>query len=241
MSFGGGGSSGGNQQTTQGVTPYAPAQPALNQIISEAGALYGQGTGASGYVAPSQQTLTGLAQQETMGTAAQQQLAGTLGGQYLNPFLSPLIQKSAGDIYTNVAQQFSGAGRTPGSPMMQNQVTSQVAQAALPLAFQQYDTERARQLAIASQAPSVLQTGQQLEQLQRQQNLAPFQSLQQYAGLVSPIASGFPVTQAQSQSQANPLTTALGGALLGSSLPSSFLGGYGALAGAGAGLLGGLL
>ena len=160
---------------------------------------------------------------------------------YLNPFLSPLIQKSAGDIYTNVAQQFRGAGRTPGSPMMQNQVTSQVAQAALPLAFQQYDTERARQLAIASQAPSVLQTGQQLEQLQRQQNLAPFQSLQQYAGLVSPIASGFPVTQAQSQSQANPLTTALGGALIGSALPSSFLGGYGALAGAGAGLLGGLL
>jgi hypothetical protein len=240
MSFGGG-SSGGNQQTVQGVTPYAAAQPALNQIISEAGALYGQGTGASGYVAPSQQTLTGLAQQESMGTAAQQQLAGTLGGQYLNPFLSPLIQKSAGDIYTNVAQQFSGAGRTPGSPMMQNQVTSQVAQAALPLAFQQYDQERARQLAIASQAPSVLQTGQQLEQLQRQQNLAPFQSLQQYAGLVSPIASGFPVTQASSQSQSNPLTTALGGALIGSTLPSSFLGGYGALAGAGAGLLGGLL
>ena len=126
-----------------------------------------------------------LAQQEQLGTAAQQQLAATLGGQYLNPFLSPLIQKSAGDIYTNVAQQFSGAGRTPGSPMMQNQVaTSQVAQAALPLAFQQYDQERARQLGIASQAPSVLQTGQQLEQIQRQQNLAPFQSLQQYAGLV---------------------------------------------------------
>jgi hypothetical protein len=243
MSFGGGGAGSGTQVQTQGVTPYAPAQPALNQIISEAGNLYGQGVQASGYVAPSQQTLTGLAQQEAMGTASQQQLAATLGGQYLNPFLSPLIQKSAGDIYTNVAQQFSGAGRTPGSPMMQNQVTSQVAQAALPLAFQQYDQERNRQLGIASQAPSVLQTGQQLEQLQRQQNLAPFQSLQQYAGLVSPIASGFPVTQSsgQTQTRANPLTTALGGALLGSSLPSSFLGGYGALAGAGAGLLGGLL
>ena len=244
MSFGGGSSGGGGTQVqTQGVTPYAPAQPALNQIISEAGNLYGQGVQASGYVAPSQQTLTGLAQQEAMGTASQQQLAATLGGQYLNPFLSPLIQKSAGDIYTNVAQQFSGAGRTPGSPMMQNQVTSQVAQAALPLAFQQYNQERNRQLGIASQAPSVLQTGQQLEQLQRQQNLAPFQSLQQYAGLVSPIASGFPVTQSsgQTQTRANPLTTALGGALLGSSLPSSFLGGYGALAGAGAGLLGGLL
>ena len=238
MSFGGGSSGGGQQQVqAQGVTPYAPAQPALNQIISEAGNLYGQGVQASGYVAPSQQTLTGLAQQEAMGTASQQQLAATLGGQYLNPFLSPLIQKSAGDIYTNVAQQFSGAGRTPGSPMMQNQVTSQVAQAALPLAFQQYDTERARQLAIASQAPSVLQTGQQLEQIQRQQNLAPFQSLQQYAGLVSPIASGFPVTQSSGQNQntANPLTTGLGGAVAASAL------GFNPLLGAGVGLIGGLL
>jgi len=235
MSFGGG-SSGGGQTTTQSVQPYAAAQPALNQIISEAGQLYAQGPQAAGYVAPTTQTLTGLAQQEQLGTAAQQQLAATLGGQYLNPFLSPLIQKSAGDIYTNVAQQFSGAGRTPGSPMMQNQVTSQVAQAALPLAFQQYDQERARQLGIATRAPSLLQTGQQLEQIQRQQNLAPAQALQQYAGLVSPIASGFPVTAGQVDTRANPLTTAAGGALIGSAIP-----GVGPLIGAGAGLLGGLL
>ena len=235
MSFGGG-SSGGGQTTTQSVQPYAAAQPALIQIISEAGQLYAQGPQAAGYVAPTTQTLTGLAQQEQLGTAAQQQLAATLGGQYLNPFLSPLIQKSAGDIYTNVAQQFSGAGRTPTSPLAQQQVTSQVAQAALPLAFQQYDAERARQLGIATRAPSLLQTGQQLEQIQRQQNLAPAQALQQYAGLVSPIASGFPVTAGQVDTRANPLTTAAGGALIGSAIP-----GVGPLIGAGAGLLGGLL
>ena len=75
MSFGGGGSSGGGTQTTQ-VTPYAAAQPALNQILSEAGQIYmDQGVGASGYVAPTQQTLTGLAGQEALGTAAQQQMA----------------------------------------------------------------------------------------------------------------------------------------------------------------------
>ena len=236
MSFGGG-SSGGGQATTQSVQPYAAAQPALNQIISEAGNLYGQGVQASGYVAPTQQTLTGLAQQEQLGTAAQQQLAATLGGQYLNPFLSPLIQKSAGDIYTNVAQQFSGAGRTPGSPMMQNQVVSQVANAALPLAFQEYGTERGRQLGLATQIPSLTQTGAQLENIQRQQQMAPYQSLQNYAGLVSPIASGFPVQAAQTQTQANPFSTAMGGALLG----GSFGGGTGALIGGGLGLLGGLL
>ena len=84
MSFGGGNSGGGSQ--VQRVDPYAPAEPALNQIISEAGNLYGQGVKAAGYVAPSQQTITGLAGQELMGTAAQQQLADTLSGKYLNPF-----------------------------------------------------------------------------------------------------------------------------------------------------------
>jgi len=236
MSFGGGDSGGGGNQTTQ-VTPYAPAQPALNQILSESTNLYGQGAGAAGYVAPSQQTLTGLAGQEALGTAAQQQMADTLSGNYLNPFLSPLLQQQAGDIYTNVAQQFSGAGRTPGSPMMQNQVVSQVANAALPLAFQEYGQERGRQLGLATQIPGLTQTGAQLENLQRQQQMAPYQSLQQYAGLVSPIASGFPVQSAQSQTQSNPFSTAMGGALLG----GSYGGGAGALIGGGLGFLGGLL
>jgi hypothetical protein len=234
MSFGGG-SSGGT--TTQAVTPYAAAEPQLGQILSEAQQLYGQGVGAAGYVPPTQQTLQGLAAQEQLGTAAQQQLAATLGGQYLNPFLAPLIQKTGADIATSVQSQFSGAGRTPTSPMAQQQALSQVAQAALPLAFGQYETERARQLGIAQRAPSLLQTGQQLEALQRQQQLAPAQALQQYAGFVSPIASGFPTTVGSQQVQANPFSTALGGALVG----GQFGGGAGALIGGGLGLLGGLL
>ena len=233
MSFGGG-SSGGSQ--SRQVTPYAPAEPALTQILSEAGQLYGQGVGAAGYVPPTQQTLQGLAGQEALGTAAQQQMAATLGGNYLNPFLSPLIQRTGADIATSVQSQFSGAGRTPTSPMAQQQALAQVAQAALPLAFQEYGTERGRQLGLATQVPSLFQTGQQLEALQRQQQLAPAQALQQYAGFVSPIATGLPTTIGQSQVQANPFSTALGGAILGSSIP-----GVGTLIGGGLGLLGGLL
>ena len=236
MSFLGGGSSGGNQTQTQTQQPYAPAQPALNQIISEAGQLYNQGVGAAGYVAPTTQTTQGIAAQEVMANAANQQLADTLSGNYLNPFLSPLIQKTAGDVYSNVASQFTGAGRTPTSPLAQSQVTQQVAQAALPLAFQQYNLERANQLGIAQRAPSLTQVGAQLENIQRQQNLAPFAALQQYGSIVSPIASGFPVQSGQVQSRANPLTTAAGGALIGSAIP-----GVGPLIGGGIGFLGGLL
>ena len=237
MSFLGGGSSGGGQTTSQSVQPYSAAEPALGQILSEATNLYGQGVGAAGYVPPTQQTLTGLAQQEAMAGAANQQLAATLGGQYLNPFLSPLIQKTAADISTGVQSQFSGAGRTPTSPMAQQQALAQVAQAALPLAFQQFNTERSRQLALASRLPTLLQTGQQLENIQRQRQLAPAQALQQYQGFVSPIAAGFPSTFGASQTQANPFSTALGGALVG----GQFGGGFGALLGGGLGLLGGLL
>ena len=234
MSFGGGG--GGTSTTTNKVEPYAPATPALNQIISEAGTIYGQGPAGTGYVPPSQQTLQGLAAQEQIAGAANQQIMDTIQGKFTNPFLSPLIAQAGQDIYTNVAGQFSGAGRTPTSPMAQQQALAQVAQAALPLAFQEYGIERGRQLGVAQRIPSLLQTGQQLEAIQRQQQLAPFQALQQYAGLVSPIASGFPVQTGSVATQASPVTTALGGALIGSRF-----GGQGAILGGLGGLLGGLL
>ena len=235
MSFIGGGSGGGGQTQVVNRDPWSPAQPALQQIISEAGKVYGSGVGQ--YVAPTAQTLTGLSQQEADAAAARSQLQSTLAGGYVNPYLSPLIQQAAGDVYSNVAGQFSGAGRTPGSPVSQQMVASQTALAALPYAFQNVNTERARQLAVAQQAPTLLQTGQGLESLTRQAQMAPFQNLQAYGSIVSPIASGFPTQQQQTNYQSNPLTTAMGGAFLGGALggvPGALLGGAG-------GLLGGLL
>ena len=235
MSFIGGGSGGGGQTQVVNRDPWSPAQPALSQIIAEAGKVYGSGVGQ--YVAPTAQTLTGLSQQETDAAAARSQLQSTLAGGYVNPYLNPLIQQAAGDVYTNVASQFSGAGRTPGSPVSQQQVATQTALAALPYAFQNVNTERARQLQVAQQAPTLLQTGQGLEALTRQAQMAPLQNLQAYGSLVSPIASGFPSQQQQVNYQTNPLTTGMGGAMLGYGLG----GGKGALMGGAGGLLGGLL
>ena len=229
MSFGG--SSGGGTQAQ--VNPYAPAQPALNQILSEAGNLYNQGVQASGYVAPTTQTTQGLAQQEVMAGASQQQLADTLSGKYLNPFLSPMLQGSANQIATAVNSEFSGAGRTPGSMMNQQQILSGITNEALPYAFDQYERERQRQLGIASASPTMTQVGAQLENIERQKNLAPFQSLQQYSSLVNPIATGFPVQQ--TQTDPNRVTQGLGGAMIGNMIMPGI---GGAVVG---GLLGGLL
>ena len=247
MSFGGGG--GGNQgsSTQTSITqPYAPAEPALNQIISEAGTIYGQGPAADGYVAPTTQTMQGLAAQETMANAANQQILNTIQGQYSNPFLSPLISQAATDVYSNVAGQFSGAGRTPGSPLSQSVVAGQVAQKALPYAFQSYNAERNRQLQTARAVPSLTAVGQQLEDITAAQNLAPQMALDQYAGTILPIASGWGTnmgTGTQTAPRANPIGMAAGGAMSGAAL-GHMLGGHtgmGALIGGGFGLLGGLL
>ena len=241
MSFGGGGSSGTTTTTAQ---PYAPAEPALNQIISEAGTIYGQGPMGAGYVAPSTQTLQGLAAQETMANAANQQILNTIQGQYTNPFLSPLISQAATDIYSNVAGQFSGAGRTPTSPLAQSTVVGQVANKALPLAFSQLERERNRQLQTARAVPSLTAVGGALEDIQAERQLAPQAALSQYYNTVAPIAFGLPVGQtSMTAPRANPITSAAGGAMSGAALAPmlGMGGGMGAAIGAGFGLLGGLL
>ena len=244
MSFGGGSSGGGTTSTTTEVKPYAPAEPALNQILSEAGTIYGQGPMAAGYVPPSTQTLQGLAAQETMANAANQQILNTIQGQYTNPFLSPLIANAATDVYSNVAGQFSGAGRTPTSPLAQSAVVSQLGKQALPLAFQQLERERNRQLQTARAVPSLTAVGGALEDIQAQQQLAPQMALDQYASNVLPIASGWGTNVGQQQMPAqNPVTMAAGGALTGGAM-ASMLGmstPWGAAIGGGMGLLGGLL
>ena len=239
MSFGGGSSSGGGGTTIQSNEPYAPAQPALNQIISDASAIYGQGPQ---YVAPTTQQMQGLAAQENLANLANTEIANTISGQYSNPFLSPLIADVASSAYTNVAQQFSGAGRTPGSPMSQQQVVSQVGKQALPLAFQAYNAERNRQLQTARAVPSLTAVGEELRSLQQEQNLAPYQNLQRFSNVVTPIASGFPVQQGTQSFESNPIGMAAGGALTGAALGDMFgRPGMGAAIGGGFGLLGGLL
>ena len=238
MSFGGG-SSGGGGTTIQSNEPYAPAQPALNQIISDASAIYGQGPQ---YVAPTTQQMQGLAAQENLANLANTEIANTISGQYSNPFLSPLIADVASSAYTNVAQQFSGAGRTPGSPMSQQQVVSQVGRQALPLAFQAYNAERNRQLQTARAVPSLSAVGQELRGLEQERVMAPFENLQRFQSVIGPVASGLPSRQATQTYEANPIGMAAGGALTGAALGDMFgRGGMGEAIGGGFGLLGGLL
>ena len=154
-----------------------------------------------------------------------------------------MIAQAGNDIYSSVAGQFSGAGRTPGSPMMQSQVVGQVADKMAPYAFQTYNAERQRQLQTAQGVPSLTAVGGALEDITRQQNMAPQQSLAQYYNTVAPIAFGLP-TQQNTQPAPNSLGMAAGGAMTmsGASMGNMFApGGSGAMMGAAVGGLGGLL
>ena len=84
----------------------------------------------------------------------------------------------------------------------------------------------------------------QLEDIQAAQQLAPQMALEQYAGTVLPIASGWGTQQGSATApRANPIGMAAGGAMSGAALGqmTGFGGGMGALIGGGMGLLGGLL
>ena len=199
----------------------------------------------------------------------QGQAATTLGnlasGTASNQFLDQVRQGITSDVLSNVQTQFGGMGRTGTSPAAQQAVARGVTPAYAPIATGLQQQERDRQLR-AAQTLSPLQeqmdlrrtsaiaslggVGAAFEDLARRQlqdqiarfqfgQQAPIQALQDYAGLVSPIASGLPVsvTNAPSQ-QASPIAGAFGGAVAGSALPASFLGGYGTLIGAGLGGLG---
>ena len=160
----------------------------------------------------------------------------------------------------NIATQFGGMGRTGTSPEAQQAAARGITQAYAPIAASLSQQERARQLAAAGQL-SPLQSqidarrfdalsqlagvGASYEDLARRQiqdqiarfqfgQQAPMTQLQNYAGLISPIASGLPtqLTNAPSQ-QASGLGGAFGGAVAGSAIHPV----YGTAAGA---ILGGM-
>jgi hypothetical protein len=192
----------------------------------------------------------------------QGQAATTLGnlasGTASNQFLDQVRQGITSDVLSNVQTQFGGMGRTGTSPAAQQAVARGVTQAYAPIATGLQQQERDRQLR-AAQTLSPLQeqmdlrrtsaiaslggVGSAFEDLARRQlqdqiarfqfgQQAPIQALQNYAGLITPIASGLPVTTA-SQPGVSPIQGAFGGAVAGSALP-----GYGPLIGATLGGLG---
>jgi hypothetical protein len=215
-------SSGGNETTTQTTQPYAPAEPFLRDILGEAQNIYRSGVGRqffpSSTVVPfadqTQQALNlqqAAALEQMQPSTLQGQAATTLGnlasGTASNQFLDQVRQGITSDVLSNVQTQFGGMDLRRTSAIAS---LGGVGSAYEDLARRQLQDQIAR-----------FQFGQ----------TAPIQALQDYAGLVSPIASGLPVS-ITNQPGVSPIQGGFGGAVAGSAL-----GPYGAAAG---GILGAL-
>lgn len=277
----GGGSSPSKQ--TQ-VTEMDPAiRPYVTYGLSEAQRLYQTGTPqyypGQTYVSPSATTQAGLqaAQQRAlMGNpltpAAQQQALGTIGGGYLggNPFFQGAFQPAARaaqqsfwDAIGGIRGGASQAGRYGSGAMadLENRAMGQLGTSlsdiAGKLAYQNYESERARQQAMIGAAPQLAeadygdiqrlltvgqaQEGYQAQALQDainrynfQQNL-PSAQLQQFLSAAYGAPMGG-VSTATVPMYSNQLANVLGGATAGYALSGSSP--YGAAIGAGLGLLG---
>jgi len=272
----GGGST--NTVTKQELDP--AVRPYVEYGLSEAQRLYQTGAPkyfeGQTYVSPSAQTQTALqmAEQRALAgspltQAAQQQTLANIQGNYLggNPFFqgafNPAAQAAQGaffDATRQIGSQASSAGRygSNAQQQMQDKAAATFAQAltntAGNLAYQNYDAERARQMAATGAAPSMseagyadinrlmnigqAQEGYQEMALQDAINRFNFQQNLPQAQLQQFLSAAYGSPQGGISSQpvySNRLGSALGAGALGYGVTGSP---YGAAAGA---ALGGLL
>jgi hypothetical protein len=160
-----------NQQQTSDRNPYAPAIPALNDIMGGAKDLYNQRKGQQFFggqtyadFSPDSQRAFDMIRQRAQGGSdllrgAQGMLGDTASGKYLsdgNPFGSAMAQRTTADVMPGLNATFAKAGRT-GSDAHQYTLTRGLADAMAPANMQMYENERGRMMQAAGMAPQMAQ------------------------------------------------------------------------------------
>jgi hypothetical protein len=279
------------QTSKQESAPWQPAQGGLESILAKAQKLGGN----TGLFTPVQGTTTQQAMDQTkqianQGSAALDPLQQVVGGstQGFGTGIDQLMATARGDNLGTVPpmlqaaldtasnktanltnQHFSAAGRY-GSANHAGTIADRVGAIQTQGLVDNYNTERANQLAASGQlqqggytgagmAPAIDQarlfTPQLLGQVGAQQDAfamakkqAPLNAAQWQAGLTTPIA-GLGGTQSSTQTSSvdNPLGTIIGAGMTGlgmmAGMPPGMMGGFGGLTGpssAGGGLFGGM-
>jgi len=209
----------------------------------------GTGLGSSyGGLTPQADYLSGIREgitSDVLGSVQSQ--FGGMGRTGTSPMAQQATARGVTQAYAPIAAQLGSQERGRQLSALESQMGRQFSGSQADIGRQQAGMESGfgRQLQAAGQLPGIQQgidmrrrgaiadlggvgsayenlaQRQLQDQIQRFQfgQQAPMQQLQQYAGLISPIASGFPVA-AQTSPGANPLLGGLGGALGGASLGS---------------------
>jgi len=146
-------------ETKQTTDPWAPAQPALKNILGQAGSLFNQGKSELG-----NRDVSGLYGQATGalstlfgGTGPLSNLSATAEGDFLNnnPYRSEMFSALSGDVTDAVNSAMSGAGRT-GDPVHTAQLTKELGKLGSQIYYDDYSRERQNQLGAGGQLGSFL-------------------------------------------------------------------------------------
>ena len=209
----------------------------------------GQGMGSSyGQLTPQADYLSGIREgitSDVLGSVQSQ--FGGMGRTGTSPQAQQAVARGVTQAFAPIASQLASQERGREMQALESQFGRQFSGSQADIGRQQAGMESAlgRQLQAAGQLPGIQQgidlrrqqaiaslggVGSAYENLAQRQlqdqiaryqfgQTAPMQQLQQYAGLISPIASGFPtgINTAPSQ-QASTLGGAFGGAVAGSAL-----------------------
>ena len=227
----------GQAQSLEQMAPsamYGQAANTFNQFASSPQSSYGGLTPQADYLSGVREGITS----DVMGSVQSQ--FGGMGRTGTSPQAQQAAARGITQAYAPIASQLASQERGREQTGMESAYGRQMQAAGnLPGMQQAMDMRRQggiQQLGGVGAAYENLAQRQLQDQMQRFQfgQQAPMNLLQQYAGLISPIASGLPSQINTGPSQQNGgLSGAFGGAIAGSSL-----GGYGALGGALAGGLG---
>ena len=218
----------------------AQAAQTYGQFASSPMSSYGQLTPQADYLSGIREGITS----DVLGSVQSQ--FGGMGRTGTSPMAQQAVARGVTQAYAPIAAQLGSQERGREQAGMESAYGRQL-QAAGQLPGMQQAMDMRRQQAIG-QLGSVGSAYENLAQRQLQDQIARFQfgqqapinALNQYAGLISPIAGGFP-TSVGTQPGGSSLATGLGGALSGAALGSYVPGlgtGLGALIGGGVGMLG---
>lgn len=140
-----------------------------------------------------------------------EQIGSTVRGDYLNPSSNPFLQNYVNDALGQVKSQFAGqyggqAGGNLGNSGYQEMLTRTLANTALPIYANAYNTERQNQLQASQLAPQLA-----------------YQPLREYSAALQNAPGGTSTTSQPFFT--NPVAGALGGALAGGQLAGMMGGG----------------
>jgi len=201
----------------------AQAAQTFGQFASSPMSSYGQLTPQADYLSGIREGITS----DVLGSVQSQ--FGGMGRTGTSPMAQQAVARGVTQAYAPIAAQLGSQERGREQAGMESAYGRQL-QAAGQLPGIQQGLDLRRQQAIASlggvgSAYENLAQRQLQDQIARFQfgQTAPMQQLQQYAGLISPIAGGFPTSVGTSPGQdTGGFGGAFGGAVAGSMLPGGF-------------------